>query len=80
MPLASCRSEGETGDGYPDYSALDRALERPVLKRELFSSPVIIDKLELLQERENFICRVRSGNGAEGISIGHPLISNQGCL
>lgn len=78
IPLASCRSEGDAGNAYPDYSTLDQALARPVLKRALFSSPVIIDKLELMQDRDNFICRVRSADGAEGISIGHPFISNQG--
>lgn len=59
----------------PDYSALDKVLQLPVLKKELFPSPVIIEKIELLQDRNNFICRVRSNNGAEGISIGHPFIA-----
>lgn len=59
----------------PDYSDLDQILKMPVLKRELFPNPVIIDKLELLQDRNNFVCRVRSRDGAEGISIGHPFIS-----
>ncbi len=78
IPLSSCLSGAEPDTGYPDYSSLDKALEKPVLKRELFTSPVIIEKLELLQDRNNFICRVRSKDGAEGISIGHPFISNQG--
>jgi L-alanine-DL-glutamate epimerase-like enolase superfamily enzyme len=46
-----------------------------VLKRELFPAPVIIETLELLRDRNNFICWVRSKDGAEGISIGHPFIS-----
>jgi len=58
-----------------DYSVLDKVLKLPVLKRELFPSPVIIDKIELLQDRKNFICRVRSKEGAIGISIGHPFIA-----
>jgi L-alanine-DL-glutamate epimerase-like enolase superfamily enzyme len=78
IPFASCRSGANDRNCYPDYHALDEARNLPVLKRELFSSPVIIEKLELLQDRENFICRVRSAGGAEGISIGHPFISNQG--
>ena len=61
-----------------DYAALDRALDVPVLKRHLFSAPVILDRIELLQDRNNFICRVRSKDGAEGVSIGHPFISKQG--
>jgi L-alanine-DL-glutamate epimerase-like enolase superfamily enzyme len=78
MPFSSCQNETDHGTGYPDYSMLDMAREKPVLKKELFPSPVVIDKLELLQDRNNFICRVRSKDGAEGLSIGHPFISNQG--
>ncbi len=59
----------------PDYSDLDAALRMPVLRKELFSDPVIIDKLELLRDRNNFIYRVRSAEGAVGISIGHPNIA-----
>ncbi len=60
-----------------DYAVLDRVLEEPVLKRELFPDPVIIESVELLRDRDNFICRVRSRDGAQGISIGHPFISKQ---
>jgi L-alanine-DL-glutamate epimerase-like enolase superfamily enzyme len=52
-----------------DYSQLDRILAQPVLKRELFPDPVIIDKLELLRFEDNFICRVTSTEGAEGLSV-----------
>jgi L-alanine-DL-glutamate epimerase-like enolase superfamily enzyme len=51
------------------YSKLDNILGRPVLKRELFTSPVIIDKLELLRLDETFLCRVTSKEGATGISV-----------
>ncbi|MCG8377550.1 MAG: mandelate racemase/muconate lactonizing enzyme family protein, partial [Chlorobiales bacterium] len=68
---ASCCAQ-ETG---PDYAALDKALNQPVLKKKLFAEPVILETIELLQDRNNFICRVRSREGAEGISIGHPFIS-----
>jgi L-alanine-DL-glutamate epimerase-like enolase superfamily enzyme len=75
--LSSCRPK-EHKQTYPDYTILEDILNQPVLKRDLFSSPVIIDTLELLRDRDNFICRVRSRDGAEGISIGHPFISRQG--
>lgn len=52
-----------------DYSTLDEVLDQPVLKRELFPEPIIIDSLELLHYRNNFICRVRSKDGAEGLSV-----------
>ena len=58
-----------------DYSTLDAILKQPVLKRELFPHPVIIESLELLRDRSNTICRVRSKDGATGISVGHPFIA-----
>ena len=60
-----------------DYSTLDRVLQLPVLKRELFTSPVMIESVELLRDQDNFMCRVRSQDGAEGLSIGHPFIARQ---
>ena len=51
------------------YSHLDAILNKPVLKSELFPDPVIIDSLELLRLKNTFLCRVRSRNGAEGISV-----------
>jgi len=75
--LSSCESNVHR-QTYPDYTELDNAMNEPVLKRDLFPSPVIIDTLELLRDRNNFICRVRSKDGAEGVSIGHPFISKQG--
>ena len=57
-----------------DYAKLDKILKQPVLKRELFSTPVIIESLELLRYRNSFLCRVRSTNGEEGISVAHGTI------
>jgi len=54
-----------------NYDKLDEILKKPVFKREYFSSPVIIDTLELLRYKNSFICRVRSKDGAIGISVGH---------
>jgi L-alanine-DL-glutamate epimerase-like enolase superfamily enzyme len=51
------------------YSRLDEIIKKPVLKRNLFSSPVIIDNLELLRLDNSFLCRVRSKDGAVGISV-----------
>jgi len=53
------------------YERLDQILKQPVFKKELFSSPVVIETLELLRYGHSFICRVRSKDGAEGISVGH---------
>jgi len=51
------------------YLKLDGILKSPVLKRELFPEPVLIETLELLRLENTFLCRVRSKNGAEGISV-----------
>ncbi len=58
------------------YARLDEVLAAPVLKRELFAHPVIIDTLELLRYKGNFLCRVRSRDGAEGLSVGHSELNS----
>lgn len=55
----------------PRYKILDDILKQPVFKKEFFREPVIIETLELLRYKDSFLCRVRSKNGAEGISVGH---------
>ncbi len=60
---------------HPRYAKLDEILRQPVLKRELFAAPVIIESLELLRYKGSFLCRVRSRDGAEGISVAHSGIS-----
>ena len=60
----------------PRYPTLDEALKQPVLKKELFTSPIIIETLELLRYNGNFLCRVRSKDGAEGISVGHGSLNS----
>jgi L-alanine-DL-glutamate epimerase-like enolase superfamily enzyme len=59
----------------PRYAQLDEILRQPVFKRELFASPVIIESLELLRYKDSFLCRVRSRDGAEGISVAHSGIA-----
>src|ERR1035437_6386905 len=53
------------------YRKLDDILAQPVLKKQFFDAPVIIDTVELLRLNNSFLCRVRSRDGAEGISVGH---------
>jgi hypothetical protein len=48
------------------FTKLDEVLQKPVLKKELFTAPVIIESLELLRYKNSFLCRVRSKDGAEG--------------
>lgn len=59
----------------PRYRKLDEALKQPVLKKQLFKDPVIIESVELLRLENGFLCRVRSRDGAEGISVAHSGMS-----
>lgn len=58
------------------FARLDAILKQPVLKRRLFSSPVIIESVDLLRLDNRFLCRVRSRDGAEGISVAHGEMRN----
>lgn len=65
--LGSCQQEPEKQQ--TDFAELDKVIDRPVLKTEFFADPVIIESIELLRYNDNFICIVRSTDGAEGISV-----------
>jgi L-alanine-DL-glutamate epimerase-like enolase superfamily enzyme len=74
IPFSGCTttvSGNDSVSSQADYSKLDEILKKPVFKRELFTSPVIIETLELLKYKSSFLCRVRSKDGAEGYSVGH---------
>ena len=70
---APTRPSSETPKGR--YDRLGEILKQPVLKKQLFNHPVIIDTLELLRLNNSFLCRVRSRDGAEGISVAHSGMS-----
>ena len=70
--LHGFRTESLNVDVKASYAVLDEILKLPVLNADLFSTPVIIETLELLHYDGNFLCRVQS-NGVEGISVGHPF-------
>ena len=48
---------------------LDRAAAKPVLKRQHFNNPLIIESIELLSDGREYFVHVRSEDGAEGISL-----------
>jgi len=77
LPLTTSASNEQMSKNgqifYPDYSKLDAILKQPVLKKEQFKSPVIIETLELLRYNDSFLCTVRSKDGAEGLSVGNSL-------
>ncbi|HEX9187587.1 MAG TPA: mandelate racemase/muconate lactonizing enzyme family protein, partial [Vicinamibacteria bacterium] len=68
---ASLDSPRTAARGNPRYTTLDGILHQPVLRRELFRAPVVIESLELLRHEDSFLCRVRSRDGATGLSVGH---------
>jgi L-alanine-DL-glutamate epimerase-like enolase superfamily enzyme len=72
LPLHAAPATGELASR---YAKLDSVLKQPVLKKQLFSSPVIIETLELLRLGNSWLCRVRSRDGAEGMSVGHSTMN-----
>ena len=74
LPLSACNISGSDNGSaavMEKYEKLDQILKQPVFRKEWFSSPVIIETIELLRYENNFLCRVRSKDGAVGISVGH---------
>jgi L-alanine-DL-glutamate epimerase-like enolase superfamily enzyme len=68
LPVSTFGSEPVPDKGQT-YAQLDEILKKPVLKKELFNAPVIIESLDLLRYKDSFLCRVRSKDGAEGWSF-----------
>jgi L-alanine-DL-glutamate epimerase-like enolase superfamily enzyme len=72
-------AEGAGGERPRDPEArqarLLEILRQPVLKKELFTSPVLIESVELLRWENSYLCRVRSTDGAEGLSVAHSGMS-----
>jgi len=79
LPFISCTTGNKTSFSKDElkqrFDKLDKVLKQPVLKKELFPQPVIIETLELLEYNNSYLCRVRSKDGAEGISVAHPSMS-----
>lgn len=68
-------NRGSPPDSEARQAKLTEVLRQPVLKKELFRSPVIIQSVELLRWQNSYLCRVRSADGTEGISVAHSGIS-----
>ena len=60
-------AQGETTQ--VDRATLDAVASAPVLKRDLFPSPVTVASIELLKGPRCSFVRARSADGAEGISV-----------
>jgi L-alanine-DL-glutamate epimerase-like enolase superfamily enzyme len=72
VPLSAL---GHSDAENPNYARLDAVLAQPTFKKELFAEPVIIQSVELLRYGRSFLCRVRSKDGVEGISVAHNTMS-----
>jgi hypothetical protein len=75
FPLCSQAADRAGGGRLPEAEArqakLKGILRQPVLKKGLFTSPVILQSVELLRRENSYVCRVRSTDGAEGVSVAH---------
>jgi L-alanine-DL-glutamate epimerase-like enolase superfamily enzyme len=56
----------------PSMDDLARVAAIPVLKRDRLNTPVIIQSIELLRIDKEYFVRIRSTDGAEGISVCNP--------
>jgi L-alanine-DL-glutamate epimerase-like enolase superfamily enzyme len=76
LVVAACRRKGDpderaSGGAERERLAteLDRIASEPVLQKGLFPDPVIVESMELLRNGEEIMVRVRSKDGAEGVSV-----------
>lgn len=53
---------------------IDKVWSAPVLKTDLVKQPVKIASIELLKNKDQFLVRARSTDGAEGISVAHTSV------
>jgi L-alanine-DL-glutamate epimerase-like enolase superfamily enzyme len=58
----------QSSSGRPEVRDLDKAAALPVLKTDGLKSPVVIESIKLLKIDRDYFVRVRSKDGAEGIS------------
>ncbi|MCU0409058.1 MAG: mandelate racemase/muconate lactonizing enzyme family protein [Bacteroidales bacterium] len=75
LPASAASGRDEDPDVRARYEKLDGILKQPVFRKQLFKAPVIIETLDLLVSGNSYLCRVRSKDGAEGISVAHNDIS-----
>ena len=79
ITFSSCNSNNNISENKDEKNEKDakllEILKKPVLKKELFTAPVIIESLELLNFENSYLCRVKSTDGAVGISVAHSGMS-----
>ena len=81
-PLAACGPKQDASKLHADDKAersakIHAARHAPVVRRELFSDPVIIEDVQLLRTGDQYFVQIRSKDGATGIALCQPeRISN----
>ncbi len=69
LVLSGPRNGAADDDPRAVYRRLDEAAAAPVLRVDSLEKPVKIVAMELLRNRRNFLVRVRTTDGAEGIGV-----------
>ncbi|MCC5935910.1 MAG: mandelate racemase/muconate lactonizing enzyme family protein [Lunatimonas sp.] len=72
--IRSSQVLGATPQPKSDFADLDKLLAEPVLDMSPFTRPIVVKSIELLRFGDNFLCRVRSTDGAEGVSVSNNLV------
>ena len=78
LSLAGCGTDPEQTPTRPSVQELDAAASRTVLDLSGLDDPLIIDSIELLEKGRDQFVRVRTRDGAEGISLtnGRPYLAS----
>jgi L-alanine-DL-glutamate epimerase-like enolase superfamily enzyme len=83
-PLLAQPTNSPSGSHTVTDEVLERAAAEPVLQLKGLKDPVIIESVELLRKGKDHFVRVRSRDGAEGISVDdgrmeifHPILNQQ---
>ena len=69
LPFAASRGLSAGSQDAVTLEDLDRAAHAPLLKLDSIKEPVIIKSMELLRHENEIMVRVRSKDGAEGLSV-----------
>lgn len=68
LPFTSCSGPGKKDGDLPEERLIE-ICNRPVLKLDPLSLPVMIESMELLKLDDTYFVRTRSADGIEGVSV-----------
>ncbi len=73
LAVGSCNSHVSAKASALPYHTLDQVLHDTVIDKRQFKEPVIIESLELLVKDQNYICQVRTTEGALGYCVSNNM-------